>query len=152
MIPHRALESDSLADKPLIKRLKKHLYKIGNGKKSIFITEKTIAHPEDSSAIKSELKTAQLIGNTRDNHKIYMCSYKEHPTVLREIGRLREQTFRKVGEGTGSRRDLDKFDHYYQHLILWDEDKLTIAGAYRLGEVNNILQKKGLKVPVYNQQ
>lgn len=145
VIPHHALESDSLADKPLIKRLKKHLYKIGKGKKAIFVTEKTIAHPEDSSVIKQELKTAQLIGSTRDNHRIYLCSYQQHPTVLREIGRLREQTFRKVGEGTGSRRDLDKFDHYYQHLILWDEDKLTIAGAYRLGEVNTILHKKGVK-------
>ncbi len=145
VIPHHALESNQLADKPLIKRLKKHLYKIGNGKKSIFVTEKTIAHPEDSSVIKQELKTAQMLGSTRDNHCIYLCSYQEHPTVLREIGRLREQTFRKVGEGTGSRRDLDKYDHYYRHLILWDEDKLTIAGAYRLGEVNTILQKKGIK-------
>lgn len=144
-IPHHSLESNQLADKALIKRLKKHLYKIGKGKKSIFVTEKTIAHPEDSSAIKRELKNAQLIGNTRDNHKIFLCTYEQHPTVLREIGRLREHTFRKVGEGTGSRRDLDKYDHYYRHLVLWDEDKLTIAGAYRLGEVNQILNKKGVK-------
>lgn len=144
-IPHHALESNQLADKALIKRLKKHLYKIGKGKKAIFITEKTIAHPEDSSTIKKELKTAQLIGNTRDNHKIFLCTYTDHPTVLREIGRLREHTFRMVGEGTGSRRDLDKYDHYYRHLVLWDEDKLTIAGAYRLGEVNKILSKKGVK-------
>lgn len=144
-IPHHALESNQLADKALVKRLKKHLYKIGKGKKSIFVTEKTIAHPEDSSAIKKELKTAELIGSTRDNHKIFLCRYEDHPTVLREIGRLREHTFRKVGEGTGSRRDLDKYDHYYRHLVLWDEDKLTIAGAYRLGEVNKILHKKGVK-------
>ncbi len=144
-IPPNSLESNQLADKALIKRLKKHLYKIGKGKKSIFVTEKTIAHPEDSSAIKKELKNAQLIGNTRDNHKIFICNYEDHPAVLREIGRLREHTFRKVGEGTGSRRDLDKYDHYYRHLVLWDEDKLTIAGAYRLGEVNKILNKKGVK-------
>lgn len=145
VIPHDALESDKLADVPLIKRLKKHLYKIGEGKKPIFVTEKTIARPESSAAIKKELKSAQLIGKTRDNHRIYLCSWKQHPTVLREIGRLREQTFRKVGEGTGSRRDLDKFDHYYRHLVLWDEDKLTIAGAYRLGDVAEVLQHKGAK-------
>jgi len=145
VIPHNALESNQLADKALIKRLKKHLYKIGKGKKAIFVTEKTIAHPEDSGAIKQELKTAQLIGNTRDKHKIFLCDYENHPTVLREIGRLREHTFRKVGEGTGSRRDLDKYDHHYRHLVLWDEDKLAIAGAYRLGEVSKILHKKGLK-------
>lgn len=144
-IPHHALESNQLADKALIKRLKKHLYKIGKGKKAIFVTEKTIAHPEDSSALKKELKSAKLIGETRDNHKIFLCTYEDHPTVLREIGRLREHTFRKVGEGTGSRRDLDKYDHYYRHLVLWDEDKLTIAGAYRLGEAQKIITKKGVK-------
>ena len=144
-IPHHALESNQLADKALVKRLKKHLYKIGKGKNAIFITEKTIAHPEDRSALKKELKAAQLIGSTRDNHRIYLCEYEQHPTVLREIGRLREQTFRLVGEGTGSRRDLDKYDHYYRHLVLWDEDKLCIAGAYRLGDAHRIVKHKGVK-------
>lgn len=144
VIPHHALKSDQLADKALIKRLKKHLYKIGKGKQAIFVTEKTIAHPEDRTALKKEFRTALLIGSTRDNHRIYLCDYTSHPTVLREIGRLREQTFRLVGEGTGSRRDLDKYDHYYRHLVLWDEDKLTIAGAYRLGDCASILRDLGL--------
>ena len=151
LIPHHALESDQLADKALIKRLKKHVYKIGKGiytKKNrtpVFVTEKTIAHPEDRAALKKELKTAQVIGNTRDNHIIYLCDYDQHPVVLREIGRLREQTFRLVGEGTGSRRDLDKYDHYYRHLVLWDEEKLCIAGAYRLGEAHKLMKKRGAK-------
>lgn len=144
VIPHHALKSDQLADKALIKRLKKHLYKIGKGKQAIFVTEKTIAHPEDRTALKKEFRTALLIGSTRDNHRFYLCDYTSHPTVLREIGRLREQTFRLVGEGTGSRRDLDKYDHYYRHLVLWDEDKLTIAGAYRLGDCASILRDLGL--------
>lgn len=149
VIPYPSLESDHLADKALIKRLKKHVYKIGKGKatktnqSTPFITEKTIAHPEDRAALKKEFNNAQLIGSTRDNHKIFLCDYKQHPVVLREVGRLREQTFRLVGEGTGSRRDLDKYDHYYRHLVLWDEDKLCIAGAYRLGEAHKLLQKKG---------
>ncbi|HEX7762587.1 MAG TPA: lysophospholipid acyltransferase family protein, partial [Cellvibrio sp.] len=149
VIPYPSLESDHLADKALIKRLKKHVYKIGKGKATKtnqptpFITEKTIAHPEDRAALKKEFNNAQLIGSTRDNHKIFLCDYKQHPVVLREVGRLREQTFRLVGEGTGSRRDLDKYDHYYRHLVLWDEDKLCIAGAYRLGEAHKLLQKKG---------
>lgn len=145
MIPCHALESDKLADKALIKRLKKHLYKIGKGKKAIFVTEKTIAHPEDRSALKKELKTATVIGNTKDNHRIYLCDHQLHPTIMREIGRLREQTFRLVGEGTGARRDLDKFDHYYRHLVLWDEDKLAIAGAYRLGDCASILRNHGVE-------
>ena len=151
LIPHHALESDQLADKALIKRLKKHVYKIGKGiyakknRSPVFVTEKTIAHPEDRAALKKELKTAQVIGATRDNHIIYLCDYDQHPVVLREIGRLREQTFRLVGEGTGSRRDLDKYDHYYRHLVLWDEEKLCIAGAYRLGEAHKLMKKRGAK-------
>lgn len=144
-IPQDSLESAQTSDKALIKRLKKHLYKIGKGKQAIFVTEKTIARPEDISSLKKELKSAELIGKTRDHHQIYLCSYKKHPTILREIGRLRELTFRKVGEGTGSRRDLDRFDHYYQHLILWDDEKLTIAGAYRLGDIEDILLHKGIQ-------
>lgn len=149
MIPHHALESDQLADKALIKRLKKYVYKIGKGKTeknnkpAVFVTEKTIAHPEDRAALKKELASAQLIGSTRDDHKMYLCTYHQHPAVLREVGRLREHTFRLVGEGTGSRRDLDKYDHYYRHLILWDEHKLTIAGAYRLGEAHKLIHTKG---------
>ncbi len=53
---------------------------------------------------------------------------------MQEIGRLREIAFRTVGEGTGEKRDLDHFDQHYRHLILWDEDDLEIAGAYRIGE------------------
>lgn len=151
MIPPQALESNQLMDKALIKRLKKHLYKIGTGKAAKnnqpppFITEKTIAHPEDRANLRKELKSAQLLGKTRDNHSIFLCDYKAHPIVLREVGRLREYTFRLVGEGTGSRRDLDKYDHYYRHLVLWDEDKLSIAGAYRLGEAYKLVQKKGVE-------
>ncbi|MBK8188456.1 MAG: lysophospholipid acyltransferase family protein [Cellvibrio sp.] len=142
MIPHHALESEHLADKSLIKRLKKHLYKVGKGKNSIFVTEKTIAHPEDLNQLRQEFKSAQLIGATRDNHNIFLCNYEQHPSIMREIGRLREFTFRMVGEGTGARRDLDKYDHYYRHLVLWDEEKLCIAGAYRLGEAHKIVQNK----------
>ena len=54
---------------------------------------------------------------------------------MEEIGRLRERTFRFVGEGTGRCKDLDEFDQYYRHLILWDDCNREIVGAYRLGEI-----------------
>lgn len=143
-IPPAALKTDKLADKALLKRLKKHLYKLRKNRKLQFVTEKTVAHPEPASVLRSELKNAEKIGLTADNHSIYLCDYNNHPCVLRELGRLREYTFRLVGEGTGSRRDLDRFDHYYRHLVLWDEDKLRIAGAYRIGHCGDILQAHGL--------
>ncbi|WP_292959302.1 GNAT family N-acetyltransferase, partial [Neptuniibacter sp. UBA6509] len=53
-------------------------------------------------------------------------------------GRLREIAFRRVGEGSGHKKDLDQYDQYYRHLILWDEEELEIAGAYRLAEAGKI--------------
>ena len=64
---------------------------------------------------------------------------------MREIGRLREQTFRAVGEGSGRRRDLDRFDRHYRHLILWDEDDLEIAGAYRFADAEATIAAQGLE-------
>lgn len=60
------------------------------------------------------------------------------PAVLPEIGRLREISFREVGEGTGTARDLDRFDDYYHHLVLWHKTNREIVGAYRLGRADVI--------------
>jgi putative hemolysin len=64
--------------------------------------------------------------------------------VLHEIGRLREVTFRAVGEGTGREIDLDRFDSTYLHLFVWDRARSAIAGAYRLGPTDRILAAKGI--------
>ncbi len=67
------------------------------------------------------------------------------PNVLTEIGRLREVTFRKVGEGTNRSLDLDEFDLYFRQLIVWNEDEKEISGAYRVGKGNDILAQYGVK-------
>ncbi|MGD8175964.1 GNAT family N-acyltransferase [Marinimicrobium sp. ARAG 43.8] len=143
-IPARALEAKNLADKALTQRLKKHVYKLGRGKKTLFVTEKTIAHPEHPNRLQQELASAERLGETRDGQTIYLCQWEQHPTVLRELGRLRETAFRKVGEGTGRRRDLDRYDEHYQHLVLWDSKRLAIAGAYRIGVTRELVARQGL--------
>ncbi|MBR9910754.1 MAG: lysophospholipid acyltransferase family protein [Gammaproteobacteria bacterium] len=143
-IPAAALESDSLNDKALIARLKKHLYKVGRkNKRPSFVTEKTIAHPEDRRLLLAEISTMTCLGSTRDGKRILLTGYQGSPVMMREIGRLREITFRKVGEGTGARRDLDRFDRNYLHLVLWDQEALAVAGAYRLGDMPRILADSG---------
>ena len=73
-----------------------------------------------------------------------MCARAEQiPSTLREIGRLREVTFRGVGEGSGLACDLDAFDATYWHLFLWDEAARAIVGAYRLGAVDELLAQGG---------
>ena len=147
IIPRHTLETKGLHDRTLVKRLKKHLYNLGGKRQHqpLFETEKTIAHPEDRAAIQNELKDAERLGETRDGNRIYLVDYKPDSPVIREIGRLRELAFRKVGEGTGNNRDLDRFDHYYRHLVLWDRENLEIAGAYRLGIGQPILEKYGIE-------
>lgn len=65
------------------------------------------------------------------------------PLTLREIGRLRELTFRRVGEGTGKACDLDGFDPFYRHLFLWNAATREVAGAYRIGRTDELLAEKG---------
>jgi putative hemolysin len=69
----------------------------------------------------------------------------EMPYVLQEIGRLREITFREVGEGTNRSNDLDEFDLYYHQLVIWDTEAQKIVGAYRVGKGNEIFQLYGIK-------
>ncbi|MFM2167220.1 MAG: hypothetical protein RIS79_1591 [Verrucomicrobiota bacterium] len=85
----------------------------------------------------------KLVG--QGNLSVYQAHSHEIPCLLQEIGRLREVTFREVGEGTGEALDLDRFDRYYEHLVLWDEEKEQIAGAYRLGRADIILREYGPK-------
>lgn len=139
-----AVASAQVADRHLCKRLKKYLYKLGKGKAAGFVTEKTVAHPEPQHKVKAELESSILLGKTRDEKVIYLSEYREDTSLYRELGRLRETTFRRVGEGTGSRRDLDKYDRSYQHLVLWDNNQVQIAGSYRFGDCKTIIARQGL--------
>ncbi len=80
----------------------------------------------------------------RDDFLVCLASAQEIPSVLREIGRCRETTYKEIGEGTGKSLDLDAFDEYYQHLFLWDRHKGRIAGAYRMAATPDVLAKRGI--------
>jgi putative hemolysin len=75
---------------------------------------------------------------------VYLGTAREMPQLLREVGRLRELTFRAAGEGTGKGRDLDQFDDYYSHILLWHKTKRELVGAYRAGNTAEILAERGI--------
>jgi hypothetical protein len=77
--------------------------------------------------------------------QIYLYQYQGSSAIFRELGRLREISFRTVGEGSGKRRDIDKYDMDYQHLVLWDGSQLELVGAYRLACAQAIIDKHGRK-------
>lgn len=78
------------------------------------------------------------------DYQVFMAQSRQIPAVLREIGRLRETTFRQVGEGTGRSLDLDRFDERYLHLFMWNRAKSEVVGSYRLGLVDEILAEDGI--------
>ncbi len=77
--------------------------------------------------------------------EVYVAEAAQIPFCLREIGRLREITFRAVGEGTGNDIDLDAFDRYYAHLIMWNVTRQEIVGSYRLGLTDKIAEAYGVR-------
>ncbi len=79
------------------------------------------------------------------NYEVFLAAAKDIPNLLHEIGRLREITFRDVGEGTNKSIDLDKFDKYYYHMFLWDNKENCLAGAYRMGLGKQIYKRYGIQ-------
>ncbi len=83
--------------------------------------------------------------------QIYVAQAENIPLVMQQIAISRERTFRVVGEGTGLAYDRDEYDEYYHHLFMWDSKKQRLAGAYRMGLSDKILQEYGTK-GIYNGQ
>ena len=97
-----------------------------------FINEVNILRAKNSRLLESK------------NYEVFFAGAKEIPNLLHEIGRLREITFREVGEGTNKSLDLDKYDKYYSHLFLWDREASCLVGAYRMGLGKDIFKKYGI--------
>jgi putative hemolysin len=99
-----------------------------------------LASPEDPAAMEQEVDGLpachQLAGS--GDKRVLIARASQIPTVLREIGRLREEAFREAGEGTGRVRDLDSYDASYYHLFIWHRRDRSIVGAYRLGATDEL--------------
>lgn len=78
------------------------------------------------------------------NYRVFCAPSTEMPHTLNELGRLREITFREVGEGTNRSIDIDEYDFYYHQLVIWDQDEEKIVGAYRIGKGKDIIAQYGL--------
>jgi putative hemolysin len=76
--------------------------------------------------------------------QVFCARADDLPAILPEIGRLRELTFREVGEGTGLSRDLDRFDQTYRHVFVWDRARREVAGAYRVGATDDVTSSVGI--------
>lgn len=93
----------------------------------------------------SKLRGTDKMLFSNGNYEIYFTPYEEIPSVMREIGRQRELTFRAVGEGSNLPFDLDEYDKHYHHLFLWDNTAEKLAGAYRMALGKDVMKKFGIK-------
>jgi len=108
---------------------------------------KEIAQPTNHDKIVeeiAELRKGDYSFLQSKNYEVFFVNASKIPNILHEIGRLREITFREIGEGTNQPLDLDKYDQYYHHMFLWDEETQKIAGAYRMGLGTEIYLKYGI--------
>ncbi|XFC37694.1 lysophospholipid acyltransferase family protein [Stenotrophomonas indicatrix] len=103
-----------------------------------------LAAPVPPAQIAVAIAAATVLGQTADGKQILLASCAAESPLLLELGRLRELTFRQVGEGTGRSRDLDDFDLHYQHIVIWDGTAQRIAGAYRIMRGAQALARRGL--------
>ncbi|WP_105190154.1 GNAT family N-acyltransferase [Pseudoalteromonas sp. T1lg48] len=134
---------DNLNDKEISRLIRKQLYRLGTKKPELLKTQTPIAHAECRKALVSALNECERLGETQDGMHIYLYQYQGSSALFRELGRLREIAFRAVGEGSGKRRDIDKYDMDYHHLLLWDPKQLELVGAYRLACADEIIAKQG---------
>lgn len=105
-----------------------------------------IALPKDKKALLKEIVALKNSGKKLfevASYQCYLADYEDIPITMIELGRRREQAFRATGEGSNKAIDVDNYDKYYKHLILWDFKQKKIAGAYRLGIGSEIFQNHG---------
>lgn len=124
--------------------MRRHVYRLGRHRNLVFGGQAALAHPEPADAVAAGLQGADKLADLHDGKQIWLYRGTLDSPVLREIGRLRELTFRRVGEGTGARRDLDAWDALYEHLVVWDPQPRRVVGAYRFGLGSRLIAGHGL--------
>ncbi|HAD97616.1 MAG TPA: glycerol acyltransferase [Cryomorphaceae bacterium] len=109
---------------------------------------KDIIAPVATEILEAELEALRSTNAflfEQKNYELFIAPSRRISNLLTEIGRLRELTFRAIGEGTNLPLDLDTYDYHYEHLILWDKESRKLAGSYRLGIGSDIYTRYGVK-------
>lgn len=111
------------------------------------LTMQEIVLPLEKTKLQQDvdLLDAHALLVTKDEFSVFCANAEKLPHVLQEIGRLREITFRQVDEGTGCATDIDDYDKSYLHLFIWNNEKQEVVGAYRLGLLDKLIERDGIK-------
>ncbi|GAB3099453.1 bifunctional ornithine lipid synthase OlsF [Lysobacter terrae] len=129
----------------LLRQVRRELHAIGTRhERPAPIGPEPLIDAVDPALVRAGVEAMESLGRTFDGKHIRVGRLSAGSPLLREIGRLREATFRAVGEGTGYRLDVDLYDSWYEHIVLWDDAASKIAGAYRLARGAAVLAERGL--------
>ncbi len=142
----------------LLRQVRRALFSLGNGRRrngtaTAVEMAAAIAAPGQPAPVieaveprrvRDGVESLALLGRTLDGKQIRAGRLAAGSPLLQEIGRLREVTFRAVGEGTGQRLDVDLYDSWYEHIVLWDDEASRVAGAYRVARGACVLAERGL--------
>ena len=136
-------------DAELVRQVRRALYALGRRRAASAASPEPLAAAEPVPRLIAAIAATELLGETFDGKQIRLWAPPPgtdpaRDPLLREIGRLREATFRSVGEGTGRARDLDTFDAHYEHILVWDPAASRIAGAYRVARGAEVLARRGM--------
>lgn len=118
--------------------MRDYVYALGRQAKRVPPIDVASTPSDRIEDIAEGLHTSEKLADLGDGKQLFLFRGDQNSPVIREIGRLREVTFRKVGEGSGKRRDIDAYDARYEHLVLWDASARCIAGSYRLGHAGRL--------------
>lgn len=143
VLPARDLPHE-LSEWALASRMRRHVYRLGRGAPALFKGLPPLAPASPAHAVAVALHArGEVLLEFKDGKRIVLLPGAADCPVMREIGRLRELSFRAVGEGSGRTCDLDRHDVHYEQLVLWDATANRIAGAYRLGQAGPICARHG---------
>ncbi len=134
-------ELDKTALKQECERIRRVVYSLPRSRRECGLA--AVAGPSDARALIRAVAACELLGHTPDGKEIRLAKVDLDSPLLAEIGRMRETAFRAVGEGSGRSRDLDRYDPYYEQLLLWDPQQLELVGAYRLGRCAELIAAGG---------
>lgn len=125
-----------LSSREAAQQLRKQLYGLTRASRHaepVTKAPRALAYAESPLAVRDALVKQELLLEMPNGLQLYLYYAQPDCPVLRELGRVREQVFRAVGEGTSKRCDVDTYDQTFAHLILWHPEHMKIAGGYRLG-------------------
>ena len=140
------IDFDKKSVELIVASVQEHIQQVAKNKPAMLPIIEPIADPEDRELLGAAIKNCETLKTLSNGKRIVLYRYQgeRYSPVLRELGRLREISFREIGAGTGKKYDNDIYDKDYYHILVWDPEQLEIIGAYRFVFAGEQIAKRGI--------